>query len=165
MCYVSVPFEIASKGLHRESSGVVITPNLPKPLKGLCIDAPDGVSHTGAIDLLRAAWVKVQAKKCTHPGCAAPPAAHSRCAAHPLGAVCSGPDCTRKAITKGMCQAHYLQARSGRAPGPIRTRSPLPTGVISVRLPFALLAQLGPTPSTEAARILTAHLTPQKGSL
>jgi hypothetical protein len=46
--------------------------------------------------------------------------------------ICSGPECQKRAVARGYCQAHYLQLRLGRDLQPLRAYTKRPPAVCSV---------------------------------
>lgn len=55
--------------------------------------------------------------------------------------TCTGPSCTRPAIARGLCQAHYKQSARGQHLQPLRVSAHLDAQIV-VRLPSALRTRI-----------------------
>lgn len=68
--------------------------------------------------------------------------------------TCTGPQCGRTAIAKGLCASHLRQQQRGRLLTPLRTG---PRGVVvSTRVPKDVHDALGEAPGSLAREVLTS---------
>jgi hypothetical protein len=67
--------------------------------------------------------------------------------------TCTGPSCTRPAVSRGLCGTHFQQQNRGQPLTPIRERG-RPRVVLRVRVHRETVKALGPKPGERAREIL-----------
>ena len=163
--YVSAPFDLYHTPHKITPASLIFTPG-PNPAPAMLqLEAPEGLPPAQYVARIVSAFGMARSGRCIVAGCANDAHLCGRCEAHEITPTCAGPECERPPTVKGFCQAHYVQSRSGRPLSPVRARSSETTVALTLRVPLSVLHQLGPAPGIRILEILTAHLTPQKGSL